>query len=770
MKRSFLCIRTALIGISLFAVSSCYYDDSELRGRLDQVESKVAELEKWCTTVNQEILSLKGLVEALENNDFVTEVMPSEEGYVITFSKGGNITIKNGKDGQDGEDGKDGGDGKDGKDGVNGVSPVIGVAKAADGLYYWTVQTGTGAPAWMTDANGDKIRTTGDEGDKAISPTLKTGSELGDGYKADAVYLSVDGGGTWTKVSGDNGTNGTDGVDGTNGTDGKDAVFAGMDNSDPDYVVFILSDNTPDDLTDNPTLRIPKYIALGLDFFSGTTPIDLSRTIAMDEMDGITYQIKGDAGKVRVSLFRQTNDGWLVTVDETNRKIDATAITGKNDVTLMATDNAGHSTFYLLSLTKNAENDGTAAKPYRIRNKADLMGLAYSVNRGDAYSGRHFRLEADIDLNGTRWTPVGGELGSAGFSGVLDGQGHTVSNLKIEKADVFYYYGLVGYAVSAEIKNIRIESPKFEVLQGERIGGLIGGAQGSTVTGCQVTDIEVNGENCGNIGGLIGVAENSDIESCTVLGGEIIGQSYVGGLIGDVNAGTVLHSRAACAVAAENVVGGLIGLAQQVGTITDCSATGNVILTGVRGSYAGGLIGGNSSSFSAQTIMACYATGTVTSGGNGPVNLGGLIGRNDMNGATQSIVLCYATGDVSSATHNRENYLGGLIGASRQQSTQSILACYATGTVSTTGSYDKNVGGLFGRYDLYDGVARMTGCYTTCNKGTYGFGTGSDETRLTLTDVEIIAGPVTDKVSDMNRAAEGFPYQYDENAKIISME
>ena len=64
----------------------------------------------------------------------------------------------------------------------------------------------------------------------------------------------------------------------------------------------------------------------------------------------------------------------------------------------------------------------------------------------------------------------------------------------------------------------------------------------------------------------------------------------------------------------------------------------------------------------------------------------------------------------------------------------------------------------------------MTGCYTTCNKGTYGFGTGSDETDLTLTDVEIIAGPVTDKVSDMNRAAERFPYQYDANGKIISME
>lgn len=95
-----------------------------------------------------------------------------------------------------------------------------------------------------------------------------------------------------------------------------------------------------------------------------------------------------------------------------------------------------------------------------------------------------------------------------------------------------------------------------------------------------MTDIEVNGENCAYIGGLIGVTENSDIESCTVLGGEIIGQSIVGGLIGEVNAGTVLHSRAACAVSAEDAVGGLIGSAQQVGTITDCSATGNVILTG----------------------------------------------------------------------------------------------------------------------------------------------------------------------------------------------
>ncbi|MGG6550342.1 UNVERIFIED_CONTAM: DUF4988 domain-containing protein, partial [Prevotella sp. 15_C9] len=76
--------------------------------RLDKVEDKVTELEEWCSTVNNEIASLKRLITALENNDYVTGVETLENGYKITFSKSGSITIHNGKDGADGEDGKDG--------------------------------------------------------------------------------------------------------------------------------------------------------------------------------------------------------------------------------------------------------------------------------------------------------------------------------------------------------------------------------------------------------------------------------------------------------------------------------------------------------------------------------------------------------------------------------------------------------------------------------------------------------------------------------------
>ena len=96
----FLCI-AALAGCTLMIVPSCSddYDDSEIKERLDKVENRVTALEKWCSIINSEIASLKRLITALENKDYVTGVETLENGYKITFSKSGSITIQNGKDG-----------------------------------------------------------------------------------------------------------------------------------------------------------------------------------------------------------------------------------------------------------------------------------------------------------------------------------------------------------------------------------------------------------------------------------------------------------------------------------------------------------------------------------------------------------------------------------------------------------------------------------------------------------------------------------------------
>ena len=176
------------IAATLLFIAGCSesYDDSALVGRVDNLENRVAKLEELCKQMNNNISSLQTLVNALQNNDYVTGVTPVIEngktiGYTITFAKAKPITIyhgKDGKDGQNGADGKDGVNGTDGKDGKDGYTPKIGVKQDTDGIYYWTLDGD-----WLLDDKGNKI-----------------------------------------KAQGTDGKDGEDGKDGVNGADGKDGI------------------------------------------------------------------------------------------------------------------------------------------------------------------------------------------------------------------------------------------------------------------------------------------------------------------------------------------------------------------------------------------------------------------------------------------------------------------------------------------------------------------------------------------------------------------
>lgn len=210
----------ALLLVTAMAVFGCSkdYDDTELKQDISDLQSRVEKLETWCTTVNGQISALQGLVTALEAKDYVTGVSPVTNGYTITFSKSDAITIYNGKDGAKGTD---------------GVTPVIGVDKF-EGEYYWTVKIGTTAATWMLDADGKKIRTTGDKGVDGSagingqSPVLSVVTDT-DGK----VYWKVNGewllnSGKKVQATGDKGDKGETGSAGAAGADGAqgDAVFA----------------------------------------------------------------------------------------------------------------------------------------------------------------------------------------------------------------------------------------------------------------------------------------------------------------------------------------------------------------------------------------------------------------------------------------------------------------------------------------------------------------------------------------------------------------
>lgn len=195
-------------------------------------------LKEQCQQANANIEALQKIIEALQDNVYVTSVTPvydgmTEVGYIINFSDGTKVTIFHGEDGKDGQDGEDGFVGSDGH------TPVIGVAKAEDGEYYWTLDG-----EWLRDDMGNKIPTTGksgsggsdgtpgESGKDGITPQL----EIRDGY----WWVSYDNGETWKKLGQATGDKGEQGEQGKPGV-GGDSMFSDVDySSSEDYVIFYL--------------------------------------------------------------------------------------------------------------------------------------------------------------------------------------------------------------------------------------------------------------------------------------------------------------------------------------------------------------------------------------------------------------------------------------------------------------------------------------------------------------------------------------------------
>lgn len=225
---------TLFAAIAMLFVASCGgddYDDTALRNELTDLANRVAKLEQLCQQMNTNISSLQTIVNALQQNDFITAVVPVTQGgkvigYTITFSRSGAITIYHGNDGADGKDGS---------------TPQISVKQDSDGIYYWTLNG-----EWLLDADGNKIQAEGKDGadgsngtngTDGITPQLK----IEEGY----WYISYDNGSSWTqlgKAVGEDGADGSDGIDGSDGQDG-DSIFSKV-TQDDEFVYFYLSDGT----------------------------------------------------------------------------------------------------------------------------------------------------------------------------------------------------------------------------------------------------------------------------------------------------------------------------------------------------------------------------------------------------------------------------------------------------------------------------------------------------------------------------------------------
>ena len=191
MKAKSLIARLFLALAVFTAAASCVkFDDSEIQSELDDIKSRLTNLEE---KVNTNISNLWEIVNSLDHGIKVTSVTETDDAWIIQFSNGKTATLSKGG---------------------SASAPAIGVKQDTDGIYYWTLYG-----EWLLDAGGKKLPVSGTPG---VTPQLN----IEDGY----WYVSTDGGKTWTKL------------DKATGEDG-DSFFKNV-TWDDEYVYLTLSNGT----------------------------------------------------------------------------------------------------------------------------------------------------------------------------------------------------------------------------------------------------------------------------------------------------------------------------------------------------------------------------------------------------------------------------------------------------------------------------------------------------------------------------------------------
>jgi len=301
----------------------------------------------------------------------------------------------------------------------------------------------------------------------------------------------------------------------------------------------------------------------------------------------------------------------------------------------------GISLFGQLAQAKYGGGSGTAEDPYQIATAADLLLLGESPEDYD----KHFILTADIDLDpklpdgkvfdraviapDTDPNDTWGDFQGTSFTGVFDGNGHTISHLTIQGENNLGLFGQLESA--AEVRALALTDVNI-VGCGDRVGALAGTNAGR-VTNCSSTGMVRAGYD---VGGLVGV------------NGLIVGVHKGVTLYA---AGTMTECFSTCVVIGAYSVGGLAGSNPSwMGHIVRCFSTGAVSGTG---RSVGGLVG-----YNGGPVTDCYSKGSVT----GAFGVGGLVGDNsgtygEVNGEYGLITMCYSVGSVAGT-----GSVGGLVG------------------------------------------------------------------------------------------------------------
>ncbi len=297
----------------------------------------------------------------------------------------------------------------------------------------------------------------------------------------------------------------------------------------------------------------------------------------------------------------------------------------------------------LVPMTASAEENAQSSKT-SITTVDELLQFAKAVDNGeyDDKTDAVVSLDADLDLTGVAWTPIGSAFAADGtllhyFSGKFYGNGHTISNLDFSEnygKTEYPSFGFFSEVYGAEISGLTIQG-KLDVSNSDPVffGTVAGVAADSKISDCVSdvsftdTDKYINGTVA-----MCGYAINSTIEYCQNKGDFSVMKDT-----------------------SQFWMGGIAGLAEN-STVQYCANTGDMTSwTPSTGGIVGQLIQNSK-------VINCYSTGKMVPLGNGTTDFGGIAG---IVGAGTEIKHCYFAGEVDLSQYTATTpykRLGGIAG------------------------------------------------------------------------------------------------------------
>lgn len=195
---------------------------------------------------------------------------------------------------------------------------------------------------------------------------------------------------------------------------------------------------------------------------------------------------------------------------------------------------------------------GVQYEPYLIESYEDLCALRDAVDSGNDFSGQYFKQTADIAMpEGTLWNGIGDAVEAKYFSGIYNGNGHTISNLNCDEE----YAGLFSL-LNGQVWNLGIESG---TIHGACVGAITSHGSGNVrIINCYskatvIGTVRAGGftDNCGavilycwNLGNVQGTSEgvatagissygNASIYGCYTVNDKLVDTGTFTGFLSD---------------------------------------------------------------------------------------------------------------------------------------------------------------------------------------------------------------------------------------------